>query len=244
MLMLINYFIKTQVNESDSLIFRNWVKSSYVFHYLGCSLSSLLRKINPLLHVFLCIGAIGVLLGDTLPPDDSCIIDGSENVEPLASHLLKYLLWPTALVPAVYRKVVQLFIDVALARDHIEELIWQTQFWDDSLELVIEGVLREEVDVFVELGHHEVAEAVWIDTDGIIIVHASLDSCQKPMNDFKRKASLQHVDLIGNSFEVFLLVIKVLIPIDCTLSLSIDGWYWDQCKDCGLKLHFLWLLVS
>lgn len=71
MLMLINYFIKTQSGKSDSLILWNWIKSTYVLEYLGHCLTCLLRKVNPLFHIVLCICTILSCLRNTLPPYNS-----------------------------------------------------------------------------------------------------------------------------------------------------------------------------
>ena len=92
--------------------------------------------------------AIGIL--DTLTPDDSCVVESSQDVKEAVTRFIEELHGPTAFVPAVGRIVIEGLVEPALIREHVEEHVGQVHLWEQIIEVVSERICLEGVGVLVE----------------------------------------------------------------------------------------------
>lgn len=117
--------ISFKVNSNPFFLW-DWIKAGDILQNLSHCDSSLLGKMSPFLDNFIC----SFSFWDSFVPNNSCVINCSENVKDLVSRLKKHLFRPAALVPTVNHEVIDGFVDVALVVPHVQELIGKRDFWE------------------------------------------------------------------------------------------------------------------
>ena len=134
----------------------------------------------------------GGVLGNTFLEDDTRIDEAAEHEEDVHLAIENELRRIAALVPAEHEEVVQDRVERALIAEHVVELVDEGHHRDEVLDRVRELHGIE----LVELGHVNVAEAVGVQRDGVVHVHAALNSGQEMVSQIKAETPLVHIDQI------------------------------------------------
>ena len=135
-------------------------------------------KVDPLLLVSFTL----LIAGYSLVPDNSCVVDGSENVKELVLDLEQPLIRPATSVPTEEHVVLNIVIKVTIGGKHIVKLIGQTYLWEQVLEEVAKWIFIEEIEILIYFLNILVSEAVSVDHQSFITVKSALNSSQEPMS--------------------------------------------------------------
>jgi len=104
------------------------------------------------------------------------------------------LLRPAALVPAVNHKIINGLVNIALIIPHVYELESQRNFRHQVGQNVLEWIFFEKILILVEFGDIVRPEALLIKPNGGIIIDASLESSEEPVDHGELESHISHVN--------------------------------------------------